>query len=57
MVYKKTNGALKPEHLMEELRQKGVKFTEDDVVMVAKTQTDELAWLEKVMRLQDLSIL
>ncbi|MDU2598246.1 MULTISPECIES: hypothetical protein [Anaerococcus] len=32
---------------MDELRQKGVKFTEDDVVMVAKTQTDDLAWLEK----------
>lgn len=46
-LYKKTNGALKPEHLMEELKQKGVKFTEDDVLMVAKTQTDDLAWLEK----------
>lgn len=46
-LYKKTNGALKPEHLMEELRQKGVKFTEDNVVMVTKTQTDKLAWLEK----------
>lgn len=40
MVYKKTNGALKLEHLMEELRQKGVKFTEDDVVMVAITISD-----------------
>lgn len=46
-LYKKTNGALKPEHLMDELKQKGVKFTEDNVVMVAKTQPDKLAWLEK----------
>lgn len=46
-LYKKINGALNPEHLMEELRQKGVKFTEDDIVMVVKTQTDDLAWLEK----------
>jgi len=42
-LYKKTNGALKPEHLMDELKQKGVKFTEDNVVMVAKTQPDKLA--------------
>ncbi len=32
---------------MEELRQKEVKFTEDDVAMVAKTQIDDIAWLEK----------
>lgn len=35
-LYKNTNGALKPEYLMVELRRSGVKFTEEDVVMIAK---------------------
>lgn len=45
--YKNTQGALKPEHLMDELRSSGVKFTEKDVVMVAKTRKNKLVWLEK----------
>lgn len=45
-LYKNTNGALKPEHLMVELRRSGVKFTEEDVVMVTKTKKNELVWLE-----------
>ncbi|MDK9580047.1 hypothetical protein QQA45_00685 [Sneathia sanguinegens] len=34
--FKNTKGSLKPEHLMEELRNSGVKFTEEDIVMIAK---------------------
>lgn len=45
--YNTTKGALKPEHLMDELRNSGVKFTEKDVVMVTKTKKNELVWLEK----------
>lgn len=45
--YKNTRGALKPEHLLEELRKSGVKFTEEDVVMITKTKKNELVWLEK----------
>lgn len=35
-LYNNTKGSLKPDHLMEELRNSGVKFTEEDVVMIAK---------------------
>lgn len=45
--FKNTKGSLKPEHLMEELRNCGVKFMEEDVVMVTKTKKNELVWLEK----------
>lgn len=45
--FKNTKGSLKPEHLMEELRNSGVKFTEEDVVMIAKQKNDELLWLER----------
>lgn len=45
--YKSTSGALKPEHLMDELRNSGHKFNEKDVVMVTKTKKNELVWLEK----------
>lgn len=31
---------------MDELRSSGVKFTEKDVVMIAKTKKNELVWLE-----------
>ncbi len=34
--FKNTKGALKPEHLMVELRRSDVKFTEEDVVMITK---------------------
>lgn len=44
--FKNTKGSLKPEHLMEELRNSGVKFTEEDVVMIAKQKNGELLWLE-----------
>ncbi|WP_276908234.1 hypothetical protein [Peptoniphilus duerdenii] len=46
-LYKNTKGALKPEHLMDELRRSGVKFNEKDVVMITKTKKNELVWLEK----------
>ena len=45
--YKSTSGALKPEHLMDELRDSGKKFSEEDVVMIAKQKDGELLWLEK----------
>ena len=45
--FKNTKGSLKPEHLMEELRNSGVKFTEEDVVMVTKSKKNELVWQEK----------
>lgn len=45
--FKNTKGSLKPEYLMEELRNSGVKFNEEDVVMVTKTKKNELVWLEK----------
>lgn len=46
-LYKNTKGALKPEHLMNELKESGVKFTEENVVMITKTKKNELVWLEK----------
>lgn len=46
-LYKNTKGALKPEHLIDELKKSGVKFTEEDVVMITKTKKNELVWLEK----------
>lgn len=46
-LYKNTKGSLKPEHLMEELRNSGVKFTEEDIVMIAKQKNGELLWLER----------
>lgn len=45
-LYKGTKWVLKPDHLMEELRESGVKFTEKDVVMITKTKNGELVWLE-----------
>ena len=45
--YKNTQGSLKPEHLMEELRARGNKFTVEDVVIVTKTKKGELVWLEQ----------
>lgn len=44
--YKNTKGALKPEHLIEELRQSGVKFTEKNIVMITKNKKNKLIWLE-----------
>lgn len=46
-LYKNTKGALKPEHLMDELRRSGVKFNEEDVVKITKTKKNELVWLEQ----------
>lgn len=45
--YNATHGNLKHEHLMDELRNSGVKFTEEDVVMITKTKKGELVWLEE----------
>lgn len=45
--FKNTKGSLKPEHLMEELRNSGVKFTEEDIVIIAKQKNGELLWLER----------
>ncbi|MDO4605479.1 MAG: hypothetical protein Q4B23_05840 [Helcococcus sp.] len=45
--YKSTLGSLKPEHLMDELKNSGYKYNENDVVMVTKTKKNELVWLEK----------
>ena len=45
--FKNTKGSLKPEHLMEELRNSGIKFTEEDIVMIAKQKNGELLWLER----------
>lgn len=45
--YKSTSGSLKPEHLMDELKNSGNKFTEEDVVMIAKQKNGDLLWLEK----------
>lgn len=45
--FKNTKGSLKPEHLLNELRQSGVKFTEREVIMITKTRKNELVWLEK----------
>lgn len=45
--FKNTKGSLKPEHLLNELRQSGVKFTEKEVIMITKTKKNELVWLEK----------
>lgn len=45
--FKNTKGSLKPEYLMEKLRNSGVKFTEEDVVMIAKQKNGELLWLER----------
>jgi hypothetical protein len=38
---------LKPQNLMDELAQSGVKYTPDDVVTVLKTPDGKLMWLEK----------
>ena len=38
---------LKPQNLMDELAQSGVKYTPDNVVMVTKTHDGKLMWLEK----------
>lgn len=45
--FKNTKGALKPKHLMDELRRNGVKFTEEDVVLIAKTKKMNLSGLKK----------
>lgn len=45
--YRSTSGALKPEHLMDELKDSGYKYNKNDVVMVTKTMKNELVWLEK----------
>jgi hypothetical protein len=45
--FKNTKGALKPRELMDELRESGVKFKEEDVVLITKTKINELVWLEK----------
>jgi len=37
---------LKPQNLMDELAQSGVKYTPDDMVMVTKTPDGKLIWLE-----------
>lgn len=46
-LYKNTKGALKPEHLMDELRQSGVKFNEEDVVMITKTKKKKACMARK----------
>ncbi len=46
-LYNNTNRALKPEHLIDELRESGVKFNEENLVMITKTKKNELVWLEK----------
>lgn len=45
--FKNTKGSLKPEHLLNDLRQSGVKFTEKEVIIITKTKKNELVWLEK----------
>ncbi|MDC2840553.1 hypothetical protein PO185_02650 [Limosilactobacillus mucosae] len=48
--YSHTQGAIerfKPHDLMEELKNSGVKYTEKDVVLVAKNYNGKLLWLEK----------
>ena len=45
--YKSTSGSPKPEQLMDELKNSGHKYNEKDVVMVTKTNKNELVWLEK----------
>ncbi|MDK9581186.1 hypothetical protein QQA45_06800 [Sneathia sanguinegens] len=46
-IYKNTKGALKPEHLMDELRRSGVKFTEEDIIAIMRQKNGNIAWLEK----------
>ena len=38
---------LKPQGLMDELAQSGVKFNADDIIFVTKTPNSKLMWLEK----------
>ena len=45
--FRNTNGALKPEHLLSELIKSGVKFNEEDVLMITKTKNNKIVWLEK----------
>ncbi|MDO4604566.1 MAG: hypothetical protein Q4B23_01145 [Helcococcus sp.] len=45
--FKSTSGSLKPEHLMEELRNSGVKFTEEDVIAITKQANGKIVWLER----------
>ncbi|MBZ4025913.1 hypothetical protein K7E08_05575 [Ligilactobacillus salivarius] len=48
--YLNTKGAedrFKPEELMDELRNSGVKYTEKDVILVVKNYSGKLLWLEK----------
>lgn len=46
-LYGNTKGSLIPEHLLEELRNSGEKYTSENVLMLTKTQKGELVWLEK----------
>lgn len=46
--YSHTQGAterFKPKNLMDELKNSGVKYTEKDVVLVAKNYDGKLLWL------------
>ena len=38
---------LKPQNLMNELKNSGVKYNPDDVLMITKTRDGKLMWLEK----------
>lgn len=48
--YTHTKGAIerfKPQKLMDELKNSGVKYNEKDVILVAKNYEGKLLWLEK----------
>lgn len=55
--YSHTQGAterFKPQDLMNELKNSGVKYTEKDVVLVAKNYDGKLLWLQKGNKLSGL---
>ncbi|MDL2274476.1 hypothetical protein LJC34_08090, partial [Oscillospiraceae bacterium OttesenSCG-928-G22] len=43
---RETGDNLRPEHLMDELRRSGHKFTEENVVAIMRTPEGKLVWLE-----------
>lgn len=45
--YKFISRALKPEHLIYELRDRGKKLSEEIVVMISKPNDGQFLWLEK----------
>jgi len=40
----------KPESLMEELRNSGEKYSEEDIIFIVRQQNGKIAWLEKGKR-------